>query len=304
MMVVMVIAAKSSAARYGPGRLVVDGTDRVLRRKTTFAFNPAAVQQDALHGLLGVCCEVYNAGLAERRDAWRSAGLKVSLFDQFGQLTELRGVRDDVFAWGVQPLRGALRRLDEAYGAFLRRCAAGQAPGLPRFRSRRRFDTACWDEPSSWRVDLDARALRIQGGGRIRLPKSVRRQLGRLTARGGTPVTLTITRKRAGGSRAAPRWVWRATVGCNNVAVVRSEPAAGRGSVVGGDRGVAVTLATSDGALHTLPRWMADARDRIVVSQQRRARKRKGSRAWRDANRRIAREHRKVAARSDNWARD
>ncbi|MBA2576591.1 MAG: transposase, partial [Euzebyaceae bacterium] len=42
----------------------------------------------------------------------------------------------------------------------------------------------------------------------------------------------------------------------------------------------------------------------IVVSQQRRARKRKGSRAWRDANRRIAREHRKVAARSDNWARD
>jgi putative transposase len=140
MMVVMVIAAKSSAARYGPGRLVVDGTDETLRRKTTFACHPTAAQADALHGLLGVCCEVYNAALAERRDAWRSAGVKVvSLFEQFGQLTELRGVRDDVFVWGVQPLRGALRRLDEAYGAFLRRCAAGQTPGLPRFRSRRRL---------------------------------------------------------------------------------------------------------------------------------------------------------------------
>ena len=133
---------------------------------------PPRHRQDALHGLLGVCCEVYNAALAERRDAWRSAGVKVSLFERFGQLTELRGLRDDVFAWGVQPLRGALRRLDEAYGAFLRRCAAGQTPGLPRFRSRRRFDTACWDEPSSWRVDLDARTLSIQGVGDIRLAKS------------------------------------------------------------------------------------------------------------------------------------
>jgi len=93
MMGVMVIAARSSAARYGPGRLVVDGTDETLRRKTTFACHPTAAQADALHGLLGVCCEVYNAALAEPRDAWRSAGLKVSLFDQFGQLTELRGVR-------------------------------------------------------------------------------------------------------------------------------------------------------------------------------------------------------------------
>jgi hypothetical protein len=29
----------------------------------------------------------------------------VTLFEQFGQLTELQGLRDDVFAWGVQPLR-------------------------------------------------------------------------------------------------------------------------------------------------------------------------------------------------------
>ncbi|CAN5885580.1 hypothetical protein BH23ACT8_BH23ACT8_23150 [soil metagenome] len=53
----MVIAARSSAARYGPGRLVVDGTDETLRRKTTFACHPTAAQADALHGLLGVCCE-------------------------------------------------------------------------------------------------------------------------------------------------------------------------------------------------------------------------------------------------------
>lgn len=97
----------------------------------------------------------------------------------------LRGVRDDVLAWGIQPLRGALRRLDEAYAAFYRRCAAGQTPGHPRFKSRRRFDTVCWDEPTSWSAEQGV--LGIQGVGNIALSKSARRQLGRLAGRGGGP---------------------------------------------------------------------------------------------------------------------
>lgn len=103
-----------------------------------------------LEKLLGACCEVYNAGLAERRDAWKMAGKSIAVFDQFNRIAALRGVRDDVLVWGIQPLRGALRRLDEAYSAFYRRCRAGQTPGHPRFRSHRRFDTVCWDEPTSW----------------------------------------------------------------------------------------------------------------------------------------------------------
>ncbi|WP_165367463.1 RNA-guided endonuclease InsQ/TnpB family protein [Phytoactinopolyspora endophytica] len=262
------IASKRQAPRHGPGHLVVDGTDKTLCRKATFAFDPSPSQERRLLDLLGACCEVYNAGLQERRDAWKLSQASVSLFDQFKQVSELRRVRDDVLAWGIQPLRGALRRLDEAFSAFYRRLKAGQTPGYPRFKSRRRFDTASWDEPRSWKVDGGQRQLYIQGIGTFRLPKPARRQLGRLTGRGGTPVTLTVTRHRAGGTKDNPKWVWRATVGFTSVAAVPSEPHVDAGSVVGADRGVAVTLATSDGGLYAIPEWIRHHRDRIVAWQQ------------------------------------
>jgi putative transposase len=111
--------------------------------------------------------------------------------------------------------------------------------------------------------------------------------------------TLTVTRRRAGTG-----WVWRATVGFRNVAVEKTIPTNGEDSLVGGDRGVKVTLALSDGTMVTMPRWMAAARDDIVELQRQRATKRKYSRAWKQLNRQIATKHRQVAQRADNWARE
>lgn len=300
----MVIASKEQSLQHGPGRLVVDGRDETVTRKTTFAFNPSARQERLLHRLLRVSCEVYNAALQERRDAWRTAGVSVSWQDQFNQITQLRGVRDDVLDFGIQPVRSAVMRCDEAMRAFFRRVRSGDAPGYPRFKGHRRFNTACWDEPSSWKVDGAARTLYLQGVGVIRLPRSARRQVVRLTGRGGQPVTLTVTRRRAGGSDRNPRWVWRATVACNNVAVEHVPPTHGGGSVVGVDRGVTVTVATSDGRMLAMPRYVAQQRARLVVLERARARKHKGSREWRRLGRRIARSRRKAAEQVDNWARD
>ena len=242
---------------------MVDGADDRLCRKAMLAFRPTARQERLLVSLLGILAEVYNAGLQERRDAWRRAGRRVRLFDQFNQITHLRGVRDNVLAWGTQPVRSTLRRLD---AAFYRRCANGQAPGHPRFKSAGRFDTACWDEPAGWAVDLAAGTLRIQGVGTIRLAKGALRQLGRLARRGGAPVTLTVTRRRSGGG-----WSWRACVAFKAVAAERIEAAAGPDSVVGADRGVAVTLALSDGSMLTMPAFLAEARDEIAALLRRRA---------------------------------
>ena len=297
------ISSRVRAPRFGPGRLIVDGADTVLSRKATFAFRPSRRREGSLLALLRACCEVYNAGLQERRDAWAASHAQVTVFDQFKQVTGLRGVRDDVLGWGIQPVRGALRRLDGAFAGFYRRVAAGQTPGFPRFRSHRRFDTVSWDEPSSWRVNIDGHWLRIHGVGEIRLPKSPRRQLARLADRGGVPRTLTVTRCRAGGTTERPRWVWRATVGFTQVTPITTTPTLGPGSVIGADRGVVVTLATSDGRLEQMPDWMGTARERIVVLQQAQARKTKYSRAWRQLNRQIGREHRKTSRRVDNWAR-
>lgn len=292
-----VISSREKARRYGPGWLLVDGTDVDVIRKAEFSLRPSKRQAGLLAKLLGACCEVYNAALQERRDAWKMAGKSVALFDQFNQIAALRGVRDDVLAWGIQPLRGALRRLDEAYAGFYRRCRAGQTPGHPRFKSRRRFDTVCWDEPTSWSVGLADGVLRIQGVGNIALSKSARRQLARLADRGGVAVTLTVTRGRSRNS-------WRACVGFKNVAAVKTAPSGGTDALVGADRGVTVTVALSDGQLLTMPAFLGEARDEIAELQRQRAVKKKGSLAWKSLNRQVARAYRQARNRSDNWARE
>jgi putative transposase len=262
------------------------------------AFRPSASQEAALLCLLGICAEVYNAGLQERRDAWRRCRKSVRLFDQFNQIRHLRGQRDDALSWGIQPLRSTLRRLDEAYSSFYRRCARGETPGHPRFKSACRFNTVCWDEPASWAISVAAGTLRIQGVGTIRLPRGAIRQLDRFVSRGGVPVTLTVTRRRAGNG-----WSWRACVGFKAVAAVKTAPTAGADALVGADRGVAVTVALSDGALRSMPRFLADAREEISELLRQRGGKKLGSRAWRALNREILAAHRRAVCRSDNWAR-
>ena len=66
------------------------------------------------------------------------AGVSVSLYSQFRELTAIRA--GDAF-WGdmsVQIGRGVLRRADRARRAFYRRASNGETPGYPRFKSSRR----------------------------------------------------------------------------------------------------------------------------------------------------------------------
>src|SRR6266851_2835104 len=295
--VAAMIASVRRAPKFGPGRLVVDGTDTTVVRKAEFSFSPTARQTGRLDRLVAICAEVYNAGLQHRRDAWRMAGVSVSLFDQFGEIKDLRGVRDDALVFGIQPVRSALRRVDEAFAGFFRRLEAGEQPGYPRFKSRRRFRTVSWDEPACWKLDLDAGRLYIQGVGHVGLNQGALRQLQRLAERGGQARTLTVTRNRAGRHG----WTWKAAVCFTGVAAVKTSAPNG---LAGIDRGVAVTAAVSDGQLLTMPSFLAQARDEIAELCRARDTCRKRSRRWAQLNRKIFRVYAKAARRSDNWARE
>jgi putative transposase len=124
-------------------------------------------------------------------------------------------------------------------------------------------------------------------------------RLRRLADRGAEARTLTVTRRPAGTG-----WAWRACVGVRNVLAVKFPARQGDGSVVGCDRGAVVTVATSNGDLLAMPPFMVAARDEIAELQRQRATKRKGSRAWRQLNRRIAKAHRKARQQTDHWARE
>src|SRR5712691_4698750 len=99
-------------------------------RSFKYLLQPTARQARALAHLLSVQCEIYNAALEERREAWKH-GVSIRRFDQFAQLSDLATTRPDVMAYGVVVARGTLTRLDRAFAAFFRRVQAGGEPRLP-----------------------------------------------------------------------------------------------------------------------------------------------------------------------------
>ena len=201
------------------------------RRCRTFRYrlHPTFRQTQALLRQLDYQRELYNAALEERVGAWKWERRSVSYFDQCRTLTGLGDVRPEVVASGVTLCRGTLKRLDRAFAAFYRRVKHGEAPGFPRFKSARRFDSLQWEDTSGWKVKGEARRLYLLGIGDVKA--NYHRPLQ------GVPKAITVKRE---GTK------WWVSIRCVDVPAFPLAPT-GRG--VGVDLGIANLVATSDGEL-------------------------------------------------------
>ena len=165
-------------------------------RTFRYLLQPTTRQRADFERLLALQCELYNAALEARKGAWEKERRSVSYISDCATLTETRAVRPDLFEFGVTVCRGTLKRLDRAYRAFYRRCRAAETPGYPRFKSPSRFDSVQREHTKSWALDTEAKRLRVQGIGgiKVRLHRPLR----------GTPKAITIKREDgAGGSASA-----------------------------------------------------------------------------------------------------
>jgi len=95
------------------------------RRKVTLKLDPNAAQAARLETWTRLHCELYNAALEERIDAWRKAGKHVSYYDQQNVLPQIKADRPEFVELGSHALQQTLRRLDLAFAAFFRRVKAG-----------------------------------------------------------------------------------------------------------------------------------------------------------------------------------
>src|SRR5712692_9427224 len=116
--------------------------------KKTFRFRlyPTTEQRAVLDGQLRLCCELYNAALQERREAWRMARVSIGFREQSAQLPAIKVERPDVAGVYSQVLQDVLHRVDKAFGAFFARVRRGDRAGFPRFRSARRFDSLTYPQ--------------------------------------------------------------------------------------------------------------------------------------------------------------
>jgi putative transposase len=114
-------------------------TDTVDRRCITYKLYPTAAQLAEMERICDLHCQLYNAALQERIEAYRRASIHIGYHEQAKSLTVIRREFPEYAAINAQSQQNTLKRLDRAFVAFFRRCKAGEKPGFPRFKSRDRY---------------------------------------------------------------------------------------------------------------------------------------------------------------------
>lgn len=141
-----------------------------------------------MNGMLVLLCELYNAGLQERREAYRLERKTIRYIDQQNQLPEIKKLRPEFNEIHSQVLQDVLRRLDKAFQAFFRRVKERNGKvGFPRFKSRKRYDSFTYTQSGFALKDGKLRLSKI-GDVRIKLHRPAR----------GKVKTLTVTRSATG----------------------------------------------------------------------------------------------------------
>jgi hypothetical protein len=107
-------------------------TEKQKPRKTYhYRLYPTSRQIKVLQQWLGLCCEVYNAALDERRSAYRMARISLSYAHQCAELPECKEVRPELGEVPAQVLQDTVKRVDRAYDDFSDASRKGISQGFP-----------------------------------------------------------------------------------------------------------------------------------------------------------------------------
>lgn len=215
---------------------------------------------DNLDSTLDLCRELYNAGLAERRDAWRLNRITIGYLEQANQLSEIKEVRQDLKNSHSQILQDVLKRLDKTFKAFFSRVKKGVAKvGFPRFQGKNRYDSFTFPQSG---FSLTGNKLTLSKIGTLTLRLS-RKIVGKVK-------TLTIKKE-------LNSWFAIFTV------EVESESLGKTGQVVGIDIGIKSFAVFDDGQMINNPKFYESTQKQLRRFQRSISRKKKDSQSRRKA---------------------
>jgi putative transposase len=210
-----------------------------------YRIEPNRAQAAAFGDMLVDFCQLYNAGLEQRIEAYRRRGICVSYKMQADELKAVRCAAPEFTRWSFSAQQQVLRRLDKTFKAFFAR-----GKGFPRYRARARYHAA------DFRVG-DGLTLRKSGKlGFVGVPGEIKVRWHRELPSKPTSAILT---------RQAGKWyiVFHVEVG----AVEQAGP-----DSVGVDFGLSNLVALSNGETVKRPRWVTRAERELRRRQRQIAR--------------------------------
>jgi putative transposase len=247
---------------------------------------PSRPQRIALVKAAGCARWAWNWGLRRKIEAYEAVGKSPSAMQLHRELNRLKdvSVEDGGVPWMRESSKcapqEALRDLDEAFGHFYRRVKAGETPGFPKFKAKRRGE-GHFRLTGTIRIE-DGTHLRIPVIGRIRIAPGDRGY-----APDGSYARISLVQEHG---------EWFASV-LQEVeepqpVAVETQP---RAALDLGVRKLAV-VATLDGSVEVVPNHKAllRAKRKLRAAQRRVSRRKKGSGRRRRAVRTLGRIHRRV----------
>jgi len=225
---------------------------------------------------LGLCRELYNSALDERRTAyriWKSINTgtaytqfddgsliafenvtgpdapkppHINYYDQQNQLPEIKEARPEFCEVHSQVLQNVLKRVDLAFQAFFRRVKQGQTPGYPRFRGKSRYDSFTFTQ-GGWSLKNDKLTLSKIGTVKIKLHRAVM----------GKVKTCTVTRE------GRDKWFV-----CFAVETEIEPVLSNFGPAVGIDMGLEHFANLSNGEQVDNPRYFRNAQKKLAKAQR------------------------------------
>jgi putative transposase len=238
-----------------------------------YKLKPSAKIIAIFESWLALLCELYNAALQERRDAYRINHLSINYKVQANQLPEAKNDRPEFAHIHSQVIQNVLKRVEFAFDIFFGRVKKGQKPGYPRFRSSSRYDSFTYPQSG---FSLKGQKLHLSKIGKVKL------NLSRPIE--GEIKTCTIKREADG---------WYVIFA---VEEQRKEVAPAPKESVGVDVGIEsfATLSDDEAAPIANPRYFRRAEMDLKKAQRRVSRRVKGSKGRKKAVGWLGKKHLKV----------
>ena len=107
-----------------------------------YRLHPNRRQTTALAEMLFWFCQLYNAALQQRVEAYRRRGVSLNYTMQADELKLLRTEVPELGNYSFSAEQQVLRRLNKTFAAFFGRVKRGAKAGFPRFKASARFHCA------------------------------------------------------------------------------------------------------------------------------------------------------------------